>query len=401
MDTAVSSPQPRGELGVEVLRAREPPARQEAGLEILVGPLDQALGLGVAGLAHDDAHGEGSPETLERRSERCPAVVAAHQRRLVVIDTLAGHAAEVEQTGEVARQDVMGFARGDHAGHDRARVARHPDDHRQGRQLSLAERNPHRREPQIPLGELAGSILGALTRVSWHEQRPQFAHPVLQDRHRTVPANALSDHRRRHARKLLQQLPDRRLPPVDSRRSRLAVEHWRPVRAQRHAHRVASNAQPPRDLLDRQSFSPVQPSDLSQVLHVEHFLPPQPQVGPGSVDPHVEWWTQKKKGQKCAVDKGSVFSRRRQAPRSVWPSGGPGGSHPRLRGIARSRSLVMRRPRHRREVTGPPAAEMSFRSRPKTRAPSADFQHPASRGFAYTGLSSCSAPDWSSWLGFG
>jgi hypothetical protein len=78
VNTAVGSPQPRSELGVEVLRAREPPARQEAGLEIPVGPLDQALGLGVARLAHDDAHGEGSPETLERRGERRPAVVAAH-----------------------------------------------------------------------------------------------------------------------------------------------------------------------------------------------------------------------------------------------------------------------------------------------------------------------------------
>jgi len=39
--------------------------------------------------------------------------------------------------------------------------------------------------------------------------RPQQPHPILEHRHRPLPADTLGDHRRGHVRELLQQRPDR------------------------------------------------------------------------------------------------------------------------------------------------------------------------------------------------
>ncbi len=96
----------------------EGPAGHEAGLEVAVGPLDEALGFGVAGLADDDTHAERSPEPLERLGQVRPTVVARHQRRLVVIDAAARHTTEIEEAPEVPAEDVMGLARRDHPRRD-------------------------------------------------------------------------------------------------------------------------------------------------------------------------------------------------------------------------------------------------------------------------------------------
>ena len=62
---AVRPVQPRLELGVEVRRRGEGPARQERRLQIAVGALDQALGLRIPRLALDDPDPERPAERLE------------------------------------------------------------------------------------------------------------------------------------------------------------------------------------------------------------------------------------------------------------------------------------------------------------------------------------------------
>ena len=86
-----------------------------------------------------------------------------------------------------------------------------------GGRLPEPQRHVRRREPQITLRRLPRLILGALRRIRRQEQRPQHPHPFLEHRHRPGPADPLRDHRRRHRRPRLQQLPDPRLDLVHDR----------------------------------------------------------------------------------------------------------------------------------------------------------------------------------------
>ena len=105
--------------------------------------------------------------------------------------------------------------------------------------------------------------------------RPQLARPgPSAPSDRAVPADPLGDHRRRHRRARLQQLPDPRLDRVHHRPRRRPLVPRRPVRGQRRLHRVPRAPHHPRDLLDRHPLRPVQPADLSPVLHGQHPLPP-------------------------------------------------------------------------------------------------------------------------------
>jgi hypothetical protein len=62
----------------------------------------------------------------------------------------------------VAGEQVGRLARGDHASEDHAVVARDTDDHREAGGVAVADIDIGRREPQIPLGELTGTIVGSL-----------------------------------------------------------------------------------------------------------------------------------------------------------------------------------------------------------------------------------------------
>jgi hypothetical protein len=83
----------------------------------------------------------------------------------VVVDAFAGHAAEVDETGEMASEQIARLLGGDHACDSEARIARHADDDLKASGVSVADRDIDRRLPQIPLGELPGSIVGALIGV--------------------------------------------------------------------------------------------------------------------------------------------------------------------------------------------------------------------------------------------
>jgi hypothetical protein len=102
--------------------------------------------------------------------------------------------------------------------------------------MAEPDRDRHVRLPQIPLGQLAGQVAGALARIRWDEQRAQLTHPIPQDRDHAVPADPLGDHRRRHLRELTQQPADLRLHSIDRRSLPGALIARRLVRAQRVAH---------------------------------------------------------------------------------------------------------------------------------------------------------------------
>src|SRR5438067_10886168 len=71
-------------------------------------------------------------------------------------------------------EDVMHLAAGNHPRDQPSRIARNPDDHRRTATLVEPERDLDRREPQVPLRELARPIVDALHRVRRHEQRTQL-----------------------------------------------------------------------------------------------------------------------------------------------------------------------------------------------------------------------------------
>jgi hypothetical protein len=62
--TLIDAAQPVAELGVEVGRGAEAAARQKRGLQVAVGPLDQALGLRITRVAEQDLGAQHPPEPM-------------------------------------------------------------------------------------------------------------------------------------------------------------------------------------------------------------------------------------------------------------------------------------------------------------------------------------------------
>ena len=174
---AVGPLEPLLELGVEVGGPGEATSGEEARLEIAVVSLDYALGLGVARVEHDHLHPEGASEPLEGIGQLRLAAVTRHEGTLVVIDTLPRHGVDHLQAGEVARENVVGLPRGDHPPHHHPGVAEHADDHRGTSHLACLERDVRRWEPQVPLSDLPGPILGATGRIGRHVERSELSHP--------------------------------------------------------------------------------------------------------------------------------------------------------------------------------------------------------------------------------
>jgi hypothetical protein len=87
----------------------------------------------------------------------------------------------------------------------------HHHQHRRPPGLPETQRHVDRRKPQITLRQPTRRVAGPRGRIRRDEQRPQPRNPRPQNATRSGPADPLADHRRRHRRKLRQQLPDRRL----------------------------------------------------------------------------------------------------------------------------------------------------------------------------------------------
>ena len=203
-----------------------------------------------------------------------------------------------------AGEQVLGHPRGEQPGGQPAGIAGHHHQHRQpGRRAGLAEphRQRDRREPQVTLGHLTGRIGRPRRRVRRQVHRPELPHPVLEHRQSPGPADPLGDHRGRHRRPRRQQLPDARLDRVHDRpatHSSFVSRRTRPSQCPLHG--VLRAAHHPGDLLDRHPLRSVQPADLRPILHGQHLAPSPARLKPGSA-----------RGQFSAVDRGSVFTRRR------------------------------------------------------------------------------------------
>ena len=271
-------------------------------------PLDHTLGLGVPGSEHDYLHPERPPESLKGIREVGLSAVTRDQGAFVVIDTRSRHRPESQETGQVPGQDVVGLTARDHLAHHHPGVAAEPHDHRGMSHLAGFQGHVVRREPQVPLGQLAGKVGGPARRIGWQEQRSQLTHSLLQDRERPCPADALGDHRGRHPRCRHQQATDLRLEGVDRTspwthvdrpggsfdrsavRTVLATPIWRAI-----------------SLIDR-------PSDLDSRRISAQSSTPNTSSSPARSGARVLGSNggSAKGGQDSGVDKGSVFKRRRQ-----------------------------------------------------------------------------------------
>ncbi len=97
-----------------------------------------------------------------------------------------------------------------------------------------------------------------------------------------LPPDPLRDHRRRHRRIRRQQFPDPRLRRVGDRSLPRPLILRRPVTGDRCPHRVPRDPHHPGDHLDRHLLRPVQPADLSPVLHAKHPFHPLARLEPES-----------------------------------------------------------------------------------------------------------------------
>jgi len=266
----VDQDEPLLQLGVEVSRASEAAAGQERGLQVVVGPLDDALVLRLAGLEHDHLRPEGAAEGLALAGQFGLAMTPAADRALAVPDQRARHRAEPGDDLPPAGEQIRRRPGRDQLPGQPSGVA---GDHRQHRQLRrstlLAEpdRQLDRREPQIALRDVSGLIARARGRIGRQVCRAQLSDPLLEHRDPTGPADPLGDHRRRHPRVELELLADLRLDRVHDRPGRLALVLRRGIRRDRRAHGVPRDAHLAGDRLDRQTLRPMQPADLGPILH--------------------------------------------------------------------------------------------------------------------------------------
>jgi hypothetical protein len=270
---AVGEGEPADQLVVEVRRRAEDPAGQERGLQVAVGPLDQALGLRVTRLA-DQHLGAQHPTKRVRLlgQDRLPPAPLP-DRALAVPDQHPRHPAELGQELPPAREQVLRAPRRQQPGRQPARVAGHhhpapaaatptgpgrtpPAPPRRGT-TGRTGRPPRPGRPSATPGPAAGT--------------PGAAPPLGRAAPgSTLPADPLGDHRGRHRRPHPEQLTDPRLNLVHARPPRRPLILRRAVSSQRPLHRVPGDPHHPGDLLDRHLLGPAQPADLRPVLHAQH-----------------------------------------------------------------------------------------------------------------------------------
>ena len=261
VDPLVRPAQPAGQLGVEVGDVVEAPARQEARLQVAVGPLDEALGLGIgraAQIARPCRACPGTPGTRAVRTWR-PWRQAPMQPSLSYT-ALRGTAAELSRDLRACRPACRApAATGSSSAPMQPRVARHADDHPQ--LVGLAVTRPGSSTAGSHRSHWASSP-GRYS-VRWHgsggtNNGRSSAHPVPQDRDRPRPS--------RSARRSPSPASAGTRPATpgsagstastaDARRRALDTRGG-PSERSAVAHRVASHAQPARDLLDRPSPRP-------------------------------------------------------------------------------------------------------------------------------------------------
>ncbi len=198
--------QPVAELGVEVGRGRERAAGHEGGLEELVASLHDALRLWIAWPQPMQTGGQRAREG----SDPLSVTFAAADAGLVVPDQPSWHPTQLLQELPGRGQQVLGAPRGDHPAHNETRVSRCDHQHRQQHFGAVLEWDLPGREPQVALRGVPGRPRQPVRRVDRPVLGTQPPDVVAEPRDRPGPADPLREHRGRHVRVLLQQLPDPR-----------------------------------------------------------------------------------------------------------------------------------------------------------------------------------------------
>jgi hypothetical protein len=189
-------------LRLQVAEVVEAPQRQERGLQVPVGPLDLALGLGLAGLQHDQAHAQLPAQGGHLWMQHGPfAHPVGHDRGVVVDHHGLGDAAKALQAPHDRVQQVRhGLGQAVHHRMRRAvRQGGHPAVRLAGG--AIAHRDLGGGLPPVPVGELPRQIGGALVAASRQERRANGGHLLLQDGDPTGVAGAaqlLQNDRGRH-----------------------------------------------------------------------------------------------------------------------------------------------------------------------------------------------------------
>ena len=240
-----------------------------------MGALDEPLGLRVGGPADDHLGGQHAAKRLAFLGQLSPPGAPASDRAFTVPDQRPRHRPQLLNELPPAGEQVLSAPGRDQHGHQPARIGADHGQHRQHAGcagLAEPDRQLDRREPQIALGDLPGRIGRARSRIRWQIHRPQLGDPRREHPDRAGPADPLGDHRGRHPRIRLQQLPDARLDLINDRTPRWPFIFRRPVRRQRGLDGVLRDAQHPSDHLDRQALGPMQTTNLSPIFHRQHSL---------------------------------------------------------------------------------------------------------------------------------
>jgi hypothetical protein len=281
-------------LRLQLRQIRKASQRQERALQVSVSPLDLALGLGPAGLQHDQAHAQPPAQGGHLWVQHGPlAHPIGHDRGVVVDHHRLGDAAQPLQAPHDRVQQVRhGLGQAvDHRVGGRVRQGGHPAVRLAGG--AVADRDLGAGLPPVPVGELAGQVAGALVAAGRQERRADGGQVLLEDGDPAgvaVTPQALQDDRGRHLGVGVQHRGDGLLVRIQLGASRLSLVARRLLQPQQPDHRGAAHPQPLGDRGLAQPLALEQPVDLCPVAHLVHpFLLPSTPDGSVSPKPNPVW----------------------------------------------------------------------------------------------------------------
>jgi hypothetical protein len=166
-------------VGLEVELIGEPPPGLEVAVQEAVVALERAPGLAIPGIEQDPAVGEGAAEGGELL-DRAP--VPGVDRALPVPHRLLGSAPSRARQ-RLIPSDVRELLGEDECAAEAPRVGQLAGDHIAPARLAEADRNLAQRLGQVKLGQLAGTVDGALKGPGRRPVAgPELAQQVVEDR---------------------------------------------------------------------------------------------------------------------------------------------------------------------------------------------------------------------------
>ncbi len=314
VDPLVGPSEPSRQLTVEIGDILKGTSRQEAGLQIAVGPFNHPFGFGVVRTNQHRSHPQAAAEGLELGGQLLTSSPDPADAALLIPHRLAGHRSELGDDRQHPRQHVVGSAGRDHQPTDQPGESGDSHHRPQLGRLSEPDRDQNIGLPKVELGQLPGLIARPLRRVGRSIERTQLRHPIPQHRNPPIPADPFGDHRGRHLREVGEQLTDLGFERIDDRAPRPPHIARRHIGTQRLPHRVTRHPQPFGDSPRSQLLGPMQPTDLSPILHLDQSPILLAVRGQDRTPDAVSGGPGRQKGQNSTGDKGPVLGRWRQPP---------------------------------------------------------------------------------------